>query len=250
MGGLWNGKDTPGPGNPDGENNTKWFQSRSGHVLRFEDKDGAELIELRDKSGKLRLEIDVAQDLITMEATTGDIFFKAPQGPVNIECKTMEITASNSTTVEVGNSLAEVSKDRTETIGATCDATASTLWQVGTKTLTVSFGSGKFGMASGSMVVDQASVQTIGKSEIKAGVVHRNSGPEILTAGSLSVDVKGQRLEIMTSGPATLITGTHTLKSDADGAFLSSNLLTVMGGLINYNAGSALTNQASLVTLC
>jgi hypothetical protein len=251
VGSLWNGVDViPGPGNPDGENNTKWFQSRSGHVLHFEDKDGAELIELKDKSGKLRFEIDVAKDLITMEATTGDIFFKAPAGPVNIECKTMEIQASNSSTIEVGNHLTEVSKDRNETIGSSCSATASALWQVGTKTLTVSFGSGKFGMAQGSMVVDQASVQTIGQSEIKSGVIHRNSGPETLIAGSLNIDAKGSRLEVITSGPATLITGMHTLKSDADGAIVSSNLLTVMGGLINYSGGSAINTLASLVTLC
>ncbi len=100
------------------------------------------------------------------------------------------------------------------------------------------------------MVVDQASVQTIGQSEVKAGVVHRNSGPEVLTAGSLNIDAKGSRLEIMTSGPATLVTGMHTLKSDADGAFMSSNVLTVMGGLINYSGGSAINTLASLVTLC
>lgn len=249
VGSLWNGKDTiPGPGNPDGENNTKWWQSRCGHKFIFEDKDGAEKITLVDKSGNLKIEIDVPQDRITMEATTGDIFFKAPAGPINIESKTMTIQASKSTTVNVGNGLNEVSKDRTETIGQNCSATASALWQVGTKTLTVSFGDADVSMGSGTMVVDGASNQTMGSTKFEGHTVHRNTGPETLTAGSLEMHAK--HVELNVSGPATLTTGMHTMKSKADVSIQSTSVLTVMGGLVNYQGGASIQTQASLVTLC
>lgn len=249
VGSLWNGKDTiPGPGNPDGENNTKWWQSRCGHKFIFEDKAGAEKITLVDTSGNLKIVIDVPEDRITMEATTGDIFFKAPAGPINIESKTMTIEASNSSTVNVGNGLNEVSKDRTESVGQNCSATASALFQVGTKTMTVSFGDADISMGSGTMVVDGASTQTMGSTKFEGHTVHRNTGPETLTAGQLEVHAK--QVEINTSGPTTLTTGMHQMKSKADVSVQSESILTVMGGLINYSGGASITTQASLVTLC
>jgi uncharacterized protein involved in type VI secretion and phage assembly len=250
VGALWNGEDTPpGPGNPDGENNTKWFQSRSGHVYRFEDKDGAELIELRDCSGNLRFEIDVPKDLITIEAKTGDIWFKAPEGPINVTSKTMKITATNSTVVEVGELLNEMSKDRTESIGATDQATVKHLYEIGTKTMTVTNGTATIGAGSATLSVDKTTLQTMGSSSLEAPIVHRSTGPEVLTAGSLSIDASG-RFEIKTSGPLSVIAGMASMTSKADAVFNSENLMTVMGGLISYNGGSNLTNQASLVTLC
>lgn len=249
VGSLWNGVDTlPGPGNPDGENNTKWWQSRCGHKFIFEDKEGAEKITLVDTSGKLFIEIDVPTDRITIEATTGDIFFKAPEGPINIESKTMTIMASNSSTVTVGNGLNEVSKDRNETIGSNDSATAKQTWQVGTKTLSVSFGNADISMGSGTMVVDGASTQTIGSSSFEGHTVHRNTGPETLTAGSLEVHSK--KIEMLISGPGTITTGSHIMKSKSDASIQSTSLLTVMGGLINYSGGASVQTMASLVTLC
>ena len=249
VGSLWNGKDkVPGPGNPDGENNTKWWQSRSGHKMRFEDKDGAEKIILVDKSGKLTFHIDVAADLITMEATTGDIYFKAPEGPINIEAKTMTINASNSSKITVGNGLNEISKNRSETIGVNDTGTASVALQIGTKSLTMSFGTSSIEMGAGTMTVAGASTQTTGESKVKADTIHRTSGPETLTAGAL--DIKGKHFELLTTGAATITAGSLQLKAKTDQAVISSSILTVMGGLINYNGGSSLSNMASLVTLC
>ena len=125
VGSLWNGKDKiPGPGNPDGKNNTKMFQSRSGHKFIFEDTDGAEKITLVNNNGKLKMIIDVAADSITMQADTGDIFFKAPNGPIALHCKDMKITATSTSTVKVGDGHQESSKNRTETVAVNCSATA------------------------------------------------------------------------------------------------------------------------------
>lgn len=249
VGSVWNGKDkVPGPGNPDGENNNKWFQSRCGHKFIFDDTDGAEKITLVNNNGKLKFEIDVAADRITIEATTGDIYFDAPEGPIAIECKTMEITASNSTTTEVGNQLTETSKDRSETVGANCSATASNMFQVGTATLSVSFGSGSISAQSANTTVSGASTQTIGSIEQKGdAMIRETTGPETVLAGSAKFEAK--QFELSVAAAATMMTGMHTFKSGVDTAVGSDGILTVMGGLINYSGGQAIKNEASLVTL-
>src|SRR5262245_16193614 len=48
IGCLWNGKDDAPESNADGENNHRTIKSRSGHVLRFNDKSGSETIEIID----------------------------------------------------------------------------------------------------------------------------------------------------------------------------------------------------------
>ena len=247
VGSLWNGVDViPGTGNPDGENNTKWWQSRSGHKFIFEDKDGAESITLVDKSGNLEMIIDVAADTITIEAKTGDIYFDAPEDYIALESKTMTITASNSTTTTVGEGLNEVSKDRNETVGTNCSATASAMLLIGTKTLGVTFGDGELEMQQASLAVDGASTQTIGsqKVEIASGV--RKSGPETVLAGNLEI---GASLINPTANAVTLMAGMISF-SAGDAAFSGDSATTFMGGLMNYSGGASISTDASLVTLC
>jgi uncharacterized protein involved in type VI secretion and phage assembly len=247
VGSLWNGVDTvPGPGNPDGENNTKWWQSRSGHKYIFIDEPGNESITLVDKSGKLTLNIDVPKDLITLEATTGDLYFKAPEGPINMESKTMEIKASNSSTVTVGNALTEISKTRTEKVGGTCSATAEALWQMGTKTLSVKFGGVDLKAETATMVVEGSTNQTMGNTKLKADTIHRNSGPETVSGGS--VEVHAKRLEVIANSQ-TLVAGSVSISSGGDAKMTSTACLTVMGGMTSFNAGAAMTTQANTVTL-
>lgn len=251
VGSLWNGEDkVPGPGNPDGENHDKWFQSRSGHKFIFRDEPGAESITLVDKSGKLKFEIDVPKNLITIEATTGDIFFEAPAGPIDIECKTMEITASNSTKTQVGNQLTETSKDRNETVGANCSATASAALSISTKNMSVSFGTASLSADGSQMKVTGATTQTVGQSKQTGNaIVQSTSGPETMVAGMAKFDVT--QFDLAIGAAATVITGMTTITSKADGVMGSGGgLLTVMGGLINYSGGQAINNDASLVTLC
>lgn len=249
VGSLWNGHDAiPGPGNPDGKNNTKMFQSRSGHKLIFDDTEGNEKITLVNNNGKLKMIIDVAADSITMQADTGDIFFKAPDGPITMNCKDMKITASNSTDVQVGDGHVESSQNRTETVASSCSATAKDAFTIATKVLSVSFGSGSVSAATTSMSVDGPSTQTVGQMEFEGAVVHRTTGPETLTAGQLEVHAK--QVQFVLSGPATMTTALTDIASNSDVAIESAAVLTVMGGLVNYDGGASISVAANLVTLC
>ena len=62
LGALWNGKDKPPAGNDDGANNLRQITSRSGHVIKLNDEDGKETIEIVDKSGANSIVIDTAED--------------------------------------------------------------------------------------------------------------------------------------------------------------------------------------------
>jgi len=75
IGALWNGKDLPPSGNEGGKNDVRMIRSRSGHVVRFIDKQGGEKIEIEDHAGKNRIVIDAAG--ITLSAVDGTITLEA-----------------------------------------------------------------------------------------------------------------------------------------------------------------------------
>src|SRR5204862_7721429 len=64
VGSLWNGKDAPPATNDDGKNNIRVIKSRSGHVVRLNDEDGKETIEIIDKSEKNSIVIDTAKNTV------------------------------------------------------------------------------------------------------------------------------------------------------------------------------------------
>ena len=149
LGGLWNGKDTPpvegiGTGPEDstdpmgqdlniktackdttdkgGKNRARFFKSRSGHLLLFDDAeeqkdekivlktkrghtlvlndaDGKESIALYDSNGEEYLHIDEANKKITIETKNGDIDVLCKNGTFNLEAKDIKMKASN--TIEV-----------------------------------------------------------------------------------------------------------------------------------------------------
>jgi len=101
IGSLWNGVDKPPETNSDGKNNIRVIKSRSGHVIRLNDKEEEEKIEIIDKSGKNSIEISTKDNRITIKAEK-DISIKAPNGKLTIEAKDIEIKSSASTKVEAG----------------------------------------------------------------------------------------------------------------------------------------------------
>src|SRR3977135_4225334 len=77
LGGLWSNVDTP-PAD-DGkarENNWRFFQSRSGHILKFDDTNGSERIEVIDKSGSHKIVIDSSGDKIQITCDSGNLEIK------------------------------------------------------------------------------------------------------------------------------------------------------------------------------
>ena len=106
VGGVWSKVDPP-PGN-DGkktENNWRFFRSRSGHVLKFDDTSGKERIEIVGSGSKQQIVVDVSGQKIEITCSSGDIVLSAPSGKVSIDAQTVEIKSSQSTTVKATGSM-------------------------------------------------------------------------------------------------------------------------------------------------
>ena len=104
LGGLWNKNDPP-PEDTDADGvDHRSITSRSGHVVRLDDKDGDERIEIIDKTGKNRIVI-TAKDNGVEIAADGDIKITSTSGKVAIEGTDVEIKASGSATVKASGSL-------------------------------------------------------------------------------------------------------------------------------------------------
>jgi uncharacterized protein involved in type VI secretion and phage assembly len=103
LGGLWNGRDTPPTDAGDGRQQ-RVLKSRSGHLVRLDDSDGAEKIEIVDRSGDNTIVVDTAANTITL-ASGKDIRLKAPQGKIILEAQEVRMASSAATKVEASGSL-------------------------------------------------------------------------------------------------------------------------------------------------
>ncbi len=102
IGSLWNGKDKlPQDKEGDDQNNIRVIKSRSGHLIRLNDEDGQETIEIIDKSGRNSLIFDTSANTISLTAD-GDINLSAPQGTIKLEAQNIEIESSADTLVKAG----------------------------------------------------------------------------------------------------------------------------------------------------
>ena len=105
IGSLWNGVDVvPAEFSNDGENNVRLIKSRSGHLIKLDDTDGSEKIEIIDKAGINLLVIDTAENTITITADK-DIVLNAPQGKISLNAQDVEIISSAATKVEAGSDM-------------------------------------------------------------------------------------------------------------------------------------------------
>jgi uncharacterized protein involved in type VI secretion and phage assembly len=98
LGALWGkGRSRPPETNEDGANNRRTIRSRSGHVIRLDDTEGAERIEIVDSSGRSSIVIDSAGGTITIEAQ-GDLTIAAATGTLRLRGARIEIEAAASLT--------------------------------------------------------------------------------------------------------------------------------------------------------
>ncbi|HVF50660.1 MAG TPA: phage baseplate assembly protein V [Pyrinomonadaceae bacterium] len=104
LGALWNGKDAPPEKNDDGKNNIRVIKSRSGHVVRLTDEDGAEKIEIIDKSKKNSIVFDTSANTITITSDK-DIVLAAKQGKITLDAQDVEIKSSAATKLEAGANM-------------------------------------------------------------------------------------------------------------------------------------------------
>jgi uncharacterized protein involved in type VI secretion and phage assembly len=90
LGGLWNGKDAPPSNNSDGQNNIRVIHSRSGHLIRLDDKDGDEKIEIIDRTGSNSITIKTSDNSMTLTCI----------GDMNLKC-TGKMTLHATTGIEM-----------------------------------------------------------------------------------------------------------------------------------------------------
>ncbi len=104
IGSLWNGVDKPPYGNDDGNNNIRIIKSRSGHVIKLDDTEGEEKIEITDKEKKNMIIIDIKEKKISLTSEK-DIQISAPKGKVIIEAQDIEAKATASAKIEASSTM-------------------------------------------------------------------------------------------------------------------------------------------------
>jgi uncharacterized protein involved in type VI secretion and phage assembly len=106
VGGLWSKTDPPP--SDDGkkvDNNWRFFRSRAGHLMKFDDTDGAERIEIVGKGGGHKLVIDVSGKKVEISCSSGDVAVSAPSGKISLDAKEVTITAKSTMAIDGGTSL-------------------------------------------------------------------------------------------------------------------------------------------------
>ena len=106
VGALWSKVDPPpeDDGNAT-DNNWRFFRSRSGHLLKFDDTASAERIEIIGTGGDHKLVIDVSGRQIAITCSSGDVAISAPTGKVSIDANAVEIKATTTLTLEAQGAL-------------------------------------------------------------------------------------------------------------------------------------------------
>lgn len=104
IGALWNGSDKPPADNSDGKNNLRMIKSRSGHVIRLNDEENKEKIEIVDKTGHNSIIFDTANNSITITSDK-DISLSAKNGAIQLEAKTIELKSSAEMKIEAQTDL-------------------------------------------------------------------------------------------------------------------------------------------------
>lgn len=106
LGGLWSNVDKP-PAD-DGQtpkSNWRFIQSRSGHILRFDDTSGKEKIEIIAKDSKRKIVIDASGQKIQIICDNGDVEVSAKAGTVKVEARSVEVKATADMKLEAGGTL-------------------------------------------------------------------------------------------------------------------------------------------------
>jgi phage baseplate assembly protein gpV len=106
LGSIWsNGAAPPQTGensgadlNQDGKNSLKFIKSRSGSMVIFDDSEGAEKIQLISPDGESRLDLSVADELLSL-ATEKDLAVGA-KGAVAIQAEEISMTSKKQLNME------------------------------------------------------------------------------------------------------------------------------------------------------
>jgi uncharacterized protein involved in type VI secretion and phage assembly len=106
LGGIWDSDTQPPPDDGDETaNNWRFIVSRSGHVLKLDDTQGSEKIEIVDKDGTRKVVIDSSGSKIQISCDSGDVEITAPSGKVSVNATSIELKATSTIDVEATGAL-------------------------------------------------------------------------------------------------------------------------------------------------
>jgi uncharacterized protein involved in type VI secretion and phage assembly len=104
IGSLWNGIDQPPEQNTDGKNNIRIIKSRSGHIIKLDDTENNEKIEIIDKTKKNMIIIEKNNNKISIKSDK-DIELSAPNGKVIIKAQDIEVSSTASTKIQANSNI-------------------------------------------------------------------------------------------------------------------------------------------------
>lgn len=106
IGSLWSTEDQPpaDDGNTQ-ENNWRFIKSRSGHIIKLNDTQGSETIEIIDKNENHKIIIDSANQKIQIICESGDLEISTSSGKVKVAASEVEVKADGNMTLEAGGEV-------------------------------------------------------------------------------------------------------------------------------------------------
>lgn len=248
LGGIYNGPDIPPPpGNPDGRDDTKVWQTRNGHKLVFEDHPNGERITLTDGPGSRHLVIDVVGDTITLTAAPGDITFEAPQENIKLECVDLEIDVRRDSTWTHGTTRSDHCTDRIETV------TGPDVLKIG-QTLSLVTKNAHLAPQQSATTFEKVGNQVTGDlrmagdaRDLTSTTIKRLSAPEETIAGKVEVKVDDTFTQVV-DGIADVHFEKQTIDAK-DVAYVAKKTAEILGGDIQVEGGSAVTMLAGQIDL-
>ena len=248
LGGLWNGWDTvPEPGNPDGKDDTKIWETRNGHKIKFEDHPGNERITLTDGAGERHLVIEVADDTITLTAVPGDITWNAPREHIKLECVNLEVEVARNSTWKVDTSLTEKCTDRVETIDGPDTLTVGQTWSTVSQNASVNATQASVTAQKGSTTVTGGMSSTGGSRALTAETVRRKSAPERSSGRKMKISAKGA-VTALSNGPMNVKHGAFE-GTGKDVTVASAGPTQVLGGTVGIGSSGGSKTVARSVSI-
>jgi uncharacterized protein involved in type VI secretion and phage assembly len=95
LGAMWNGQDAPPTNNSDGQNNIRVIHSRSGHLIRLDDTNGDEKVEIIDTTGGNSITIKSSDNSVTIVCN----------GRMSLQANGIDITSQADINIQANSSL-------------------------------------------------------------------------------------------------------------------------------------------------
>jgi phage protein D/phage baseplate assembly protein gpV len=99
LGAVWNGEQRPPEHHTDGQNRIRLIQTKAGHLIKFDDTNGAEKITIQDKKGST----------ITMDSNTGEVKIHSAGDLTLDSSKKINIKSTGDITINNGSVTATLS---------------------------------------------------------------------------------------------------------------------------------------------